>query len=333
MLANLERLDKPFTARDTASINFADGARSTRIVVKCERASFSYDRTPLLEDLDFVIERGERIGLFGPNGSGKTTIIRLVLGELQPISGSIEIGRRLSIGYYDQMAEDLDPEATPLSVIREVKPEWNEPQIRACLAKFLFRGNDIFRAVGSFSGGEQSRLMLARIIVANPNFLVLDEPTNHLDIQSREALESALADYNGTILCVSHDRQFLDSFAEKIFAIENGFLNISIGGYTEYKEKKAAREVETTVEKPESARTYTKSVRRSVNPQIIKKVTDRIESIEKTISEIETSIGEMETSTDWQRIWAMMEQRDTHYAELEKLYEEFERLTNQDDLN
>ena len=212
MLARMERLEKPPGAADTASINFKGAGRSTRIVVKCENASFSYDEAPLLSGLDYIIERGERIGLFGPNGSGKTTLMKLILGKLNPKSGSIELGKKLSIGYYDQQAADLDPRATPISVIREVKPGWNEPQARTFLGRFLFRGEDVWREVETFSGGEQSRLMLARIIVTEPNFLVLDEPTNHLDIQSRESLEESLADYEGTVLCISHDREFLDGF-------------------------------------------------------------------------------------------------------------------------
>lgn len=327
MLSRLKRLEKPVDDLGSAAIGFGDAGRSSRIVVKCEKVSFSYDNEPFLNDLDFIIERGDSIGLFGPNGSGKTTIIKLILGDISPRTGTIALGRKLSIGYYDQLAENLEQGATPLSVIRECKPEWIEPKIRSYLGRFLFSGDDVFREVGTFSGGEQSRLVLARIIAGEPNFLVLDEPTNHLDIRSREALESAIADFDGTIFCVSHDRQFLDSFAEKIYIVEGGTLKIRLGNYSDYKKSVGERDVESAPRRPRIPRTEAKSPGRPVNPQIIRKVADRIESIEKEISEIESAIGALETSSDWQKIQALLEQRDARYAELDRHYEEFDRLT------
>ena len=328
MLAKLQRLEKPTAANEAALIGFAEAGRSTRMVTICRNVSFSYDNNPLLTNLDFVIERGERIGLFGPNGSGKTTILKLLLGKLSPHSGSIELGGKLTIGYYDQLAEDLDPRATPLSVIREVRPDWNEPQTRSYLGRFLFRGEDVFRQVHSFSGGEQSRLVLARLISTNPNFLVLDEPTNHLDIQSREALESALGEYNGTILCISHDRQFLDSFADKIFVVEEESLTIHRGNYSDYKEK-TARADDVVLKKAKSSKPGNKPTEKSANPQIIKKLTDKIKALETDISEIESAIGELESSSDWQKIWALVERRDLHYSDLEKLYGELDELAGE----
>lgn len=328
MLARMERLEKPPGADSTASINFTGAGRSTRIVVKCEQASFSYDETPLLSGLNFVIERGERIGLFGPNGSGKTTVLNLILGKLEPKTGTIELGKKLSIGYYDQQAADLDPRATPISVIREIKPEWNEPQTRSFLGRFLFRGEDVWRDVDTFSGGEQSRLVLARIIATEPNFLVLDEPTNHLDIQSRERLEESLAEYDGTILCISHDREFLDAFAEKIFIIENGRLRIFLGNYNDYKEKISALAQQTAKGEKSKVKPKTdKTSKRIVNPQIIAKAESEIEALEKTISDLETVIGKHEASSDWEKIWALVEQRNEHYTRLENLYEKLENLT------
>jgi ATP-binding cassette subfamily F protein 3 len=328
MLAKLRKLEKPSTVEDAASIKFTDVGRSARIVVKCENASFSYDNNPFIENLDFVIERGERIGMFGPNGSGKTTVLKLIMGELSPKSGSIELGHRLSIGYFDQMAEDLDPEISPIAVIKAVKPEWNEPQIRSFLGKFLFSGEDVFRRVGSFSGGEQSRLILARIIAKEPNFLVLDEPTNHLDIESREVLETAMAEYNGTVVCVSHDREFLDSFAEKLMVVDIGSATIFLGNYSYYRQKMQA--ADAMAAKPISAsgseKPARKSRKRGVNPQIIMKIKNEIDELEGVIAELETAISGMETSSDWEKIWTLTERRNEHYAELEKLYEKMETL-------
>ncbi len=330
MLARLERLDKPPSAADTASLSFKGAGRSSRIVVKCETSSFSYDDSPLLKDLDFVIERGEHVGLFGTNGSGKTTLLKLIMGNLEPGSGALELGRKLTIGYYDQESADLDQEAAPISVIREIRPEWTEPQARSYLGGFLFRGDDVWRKVETFSGGEQSRLMLARIIASEPNFLVLDEPTNHLDIQSRESLEESLAEYEGTVLCVTHDREFLDGFAEKIFVLENGGLSVYPGNYSYYKEKKQFLDkIAAGAEKsPEKRIIQSRRTTRNVNPQIIAGVEKEIEALEKTISDLETVMVKLETSPDWQKIWDMVEQRNELYARLEKLYDKLEKLKN-----
>ena len=329
MLAKMERLEKPPSTEDAAFLRFADADRSARIVVKCDKVSFSYDSNPFLEDLNFIIARGDKIGLFGPNGSGKTTIIKLILGELKPVSGRIQLGKRLTVGYYDQLTEDLDKESDPLSTIRAIRPEWNEPQIRSYLARFLFRGEDVLRRVDSFSGGEQSRLVLARLIATEPNFLVLDEPTNHLDIQSREALEAALAGYRGTILCVSHDRELLDRLVKQIFAIENGFMRIYLGNYSDYRQKMLAR-LESMESAPKSSETPApsrkKERRRKINPQIVIKAKAEISAIEGEISGLETAIESLETSSDWERLSVLLEQRENLYSRLEILYLKLERL-------
>jgi ATP-binding cassette subfamily F protein 3 len=328
MLAKMERLRKPPSEDAAASLRFADVGRSARIVVKCNKAFFSYDSNPFLQDLNFIIERGDQIGLFGPNGSGKTTIIKLILGELEPVSGRIELGKRLTVGYYDQLTENLDKKSDPLSTIRTIMPEWSEPQIRSYLARFLFKGEDVLRRIDSFSGGEQSRLVLARLLATEPNFLVLDEPTNHLDIQSREALEAALTDYRGTILCVSHDREFLNRLVEKIFAIENGSLGIFLGDYSDYRQKILARteDMSSAPRLPKSSAPSRKRRKRRVNPQIVSKAKAEISKIEGKISDLETVIKSLESSSDWERLSALLEQRDNLYSRLEILYARLERL-------
>jgi len=328
MLAKMERLKKPPSKDGAATLRFADADRSARIVVKCDRVSFSYDGNPFLEDLNFIIARGDKIGLFGPNGSGKTTIIKLILGELKPVSGRIKLGRRLTVGYYDQLTEDLDTESDPLSTIREIKPGWNEPQIRSYLARFLFRGEDVLRRIDSFSGGEQSRLVLARLIATEPNFLVLDEPTNHLDIQSREALEEALAGYQGTILCVSHDREFLDRLVEKIFAIEYGSMRIYLGDYSDYRQKMLAglESIESAPRSSETPPPSRKGRRRRANPQIVMKAKAEIGAIEGEISDLETAMESLETTSDWERLSVLLEHRENLYSRLEILYLKLEKL-------
>jgi ATP-binding cassette, subfamily F, member 3 len=329
MLAKLDRLERPPGASDVAHIRFSGADRSARIVVQCQNASFGYNSTPILHDLDFEIERGDRIGLVGPNGSGKTTLINLITGKLVPQIGRLELGKKLSIGYYDQLTENLNPDSTPLATLWEIKPEYNEGQVRAYLARFLFRGDDVFRTIDSFSGGEQSRLALARLIATAPNFLVLDEPTNHLDIPSREALELALAEYDGTILCVSHDRYFLDHFAEKIFALENGAVKIYLGDFSEYREKvQAAQETAKpqVVKSQAQQETPARPREKRINPIIIQKLDSDIASIEEKIVETESTLTASETSTDWQRLAGLLNERDQLYDELERLYQKKNKL-------
>jgi ATP-binding cassette subfamily F protein 3 len=332
MLARLERLHKPIADQDAARLRFSAADRSARIVVKCENASFSYDRKPFLENLDFIVERGERIGLFGPNGSGKTTLIKLVIGELEPASGTIRLGRKLTIGYYDQLAEGLDQDSKPLEAIGDVRPDWTEPQIRSLLGRFLFSGEDVFRRVGSFSGGEQSRLALARLIVKEPNFLILDEPTNHLDLQSREALEEALLSYSGTILFVSHDRRFLDNLAERIFVVDDGTIRVYEGNYSDYKEKtrSAAEPPKQKKKRKTPSGKPVKKRKPRTNPQLIAAAEKELLTIEKQIMSVEDELEVLESSSDWEKLSSLMSRRDDLYSQLESCHSKLEKLLGND---
>jgi ATP-binding cassette subfamily F protein 3 len=330
MLSKLERVERPPAAGDTAAIKFVGAERSARIVVQAKDAGFAYDSEPILRDLDFEIERGDRIGLVGPNGSGKTTLLNLITGKLFPDKGSLDLGKRLTIGYYDQLTENLNLDSTPLATIWEVRPELNEGKIRAYLGKFLFRGEDVFRRVDTFSGGEQSRLALARLIATSPNFLVLDEPTNHLDIQSREALEEALAEFDGTILCISHDRYFLDHFAEKIFALEYGTIRVSLGDFSDYREKirTEGEPARITASKSESRPARAKERERRVNPLVIQKLDGEISQVENDIVVIEDTIKADESSVDWQKLAKLLNERDRLYDRLEHLYARRQELSS-----
>jgi len=326
MLAKLDRLEKPSSEKTISRLDFGKAGRSHRSVVKCTGVNFSYTGKPFLKDVQFEIERGEKIGFFGPNGSGKTTIIKLVIGRINPDEGEVELGGKTSIGYYDQLAENLDPDSSPLDTIRRAKPEWIDSQIRGFLGRFLFSGEDVTRPVKSFSGGERSRLAIAGVIVNEPNFLVLDEPTNHLDIESREALEKALAEYEGAVFCVSHDRYFLDSFAEKIFSIENGTVKIYLGNYSDYKAKlESGRNVREKT-RPAGEKLERTPKERKINPQIINKVEIKIESLEEKIDTLENEIAALEGSSDWQKLTSLLETRDEYYAQLESLHEELDKL-------
>jgi ATP-binding cassette subfamily F protein 3 len=299
-------------------------------VVKSEDVAFGYGGENLFSNIDFEIERGDKIGLFGPNGSGKTTLLNLIMGKLKPKNGNLETGKKLSIGYYDQLSEDLNQDSTPVQVIKEKQPLWTEGQIRGYLGKFLFSGEHVFRKVRSFSGGEQSRLALAKLIVTTPNFLVLDEPTNHLDILSREALEEALIDYEGTVLCVSHDRYFLDRFAERIFSIDKNTVTPYLGNYSDYIRKKESVDSEKTSPKARAQKPKKeKAAKLRINPQIIQKMRDEAEKIEKDITVIEDQIANLESSSDWEKLNSFLNERDKLYSQIEEIYLKIEKMLDE----
>jgi ATP-binding cassette subfamily F protein 3 len=193
--------------------------------------------TLLARVADLELLRGDRVGLLGPNGAGKTTLLRTIIGEIAPLGGSVTLGHNVRIGYYSQTHAGLDYSRTVIDEIRYVSP-LSEEGARSFLGRFLFSGDDVFKPIGSLSGGERSRVALAKLTLQGSNFLILDEPTNHLDLQSRQFLEEVLGDFEGTLLFVSHDRYFVDSLATKVWIIEDGVLIPYLGNYTEYRTRK-----------------------------------------------------------------------------------------------
>lgn len=230
---------EPPRARLTVPI----GHRSERRVCTLDGVSLGYDGRVLLSDLDLEITRGQRIGVAGPNGSGKSTLLAAIVGEIAPLKGRIDRGRGVVPAYFSQMRTDLVEDQSVLETVVDASGQL-VGEARSFLARFLFRGDDVFKTVGALSGGEKSRLALARLLVRGGNFLVLDEPTNHLDIGMREALEEALEAYEGTLLFVTHDRRLLDALAQTIWWIEDGHLFVIDGGYRELAAWLAARRSE-----------------------------------------------------------------------------------------
>ena len=198
---------------------FAKAKSKSDLIIRCQRVSKSFDDLLLFEDLSFDLLSGERLGITGPNGTGKSTLLKIALGEIAPTSGTVKMGRSLSIGYLDQHGKTLDANNTVLQEVRLIRPERSEESLRGLLGAFLFTGDDVFKPIPGLSGGEQSRLMLCKLVLDEPDVLVLDEPTNHLDISSKKALERALLSYAGAVVVVSHDRFFLDRVIDKLLVI------------------------------------------------------------------------------------------------------------------
>src|SRR6266516_5318516 len=243
MLGKLERLEGVRADQSSGNFRLQGIERAGNYVLTVDQASVGYPDKVLASDISFILRRGECLGIIGPNGSGKTTFLRTILGTLPILAGELRWGSKTKIGYYAQQLEDLDDRNEIIMELRRVAPSSaTAGELRSFLAKFLFTGDDVYKHISDLSGGEKGRLALAKLIYSRVNVLVLDEPTNHLDIPSREALEEALAAYEGTIVTVSHDRYFLDRVATQILALEGeGRAEHYDGDYTEYHDWKAAQ--------------------------------------------------------------------------------------------
>lgn len=238
MLNKMEFVDKPEILNDKMDIKLEPNVISGNDVLTVDNLTKGFDGTVLFDNICFQIKRGERVALIGSNGTGKTTILKLINGIIPADSGSIYLGAKVNIGYYDQEHHVLDPDKTIFDEIRDAYPDLNNTQIRNTLAAFLFTNEDVFKYIKDLSGGERGRVSLAKLMLSNANFLILDEPTNHLDITSKEILENALNSYTGTVLFVSHDRYFINSTATRIIELANKTVGNYIGNYDYYLEKR-----------------------------------------------------------------------------------------------
>jgi ATP-binding cassette subfamily F protein 3 len=242
-LARLERIDAVRADQSAGNFRLQEVERAGTHVLTITEGSVGYPGKLLADNISLILRRGECLGVIGPNGSGKTTFLRTILGQIEPLSGEVRWGSKVQIGYYSQQLEDLDDRNEVIMELRRVAPATAPGgELRSFLAKFLFVGDDVYKHVGDLSGGEKGRLSLAKLIYSRVNVLVLDEPTNHLDIPSRESLEEALSVYDGTIITISHDRYFLDRVATQILALDGeGHAEHYNGDYTEYHDWKASR--------------------------------------------------------------------------------------------
>ena len=236
-LARLERVEKPKADARTLKLNFTPETRGGNDILRCENVGKAFGEKTIFKDLNFEVYRRDVVGIVGANGTGKTTLFRMILGEESATEGEMWVGPTLKFGYYTQELEGLNPDNEIIDEIWELRPQQTHGEIRSFLGKFLFSGDDVFKRIGNLSGGEQSRVLLAKLLLANANVLLLDEPTNHLDIPAREALEAALAEYPATLFIISHDRYLLNSLATKLLIFDGtpgGTANLFEGNYAEY---------------------------------------------------------------------------------------------------
>ncbi len=248
-LARLERVEKPKPDAPTFNLNFTPETRGGNDILRCQNVGKQFGEKVVFTGLTCEVFRRDVIGIIGANGTGKTTLFRMILGDESPTEGELWVGATLKLGYYTQELEGLNPENEIIDEIASLRPRWTRGELRSFLARFLFIGDEVFKRVGDLSGGEQSRVLLAKLLLENANVLLLDEPTNHLDIPAREALESALAEYPATLFIISHDRYLLNALATKLLIFENGTASLFEGTYAEYE----ARQQQSVVAEEENA--------------------------------------------------------------------------------
>ena len=258
LLDRLERVEKPETLEKTIKLRFTPEVRGGNDILQCQDLGKRYGDKRIFEDVNIEVYRQDVVGVIGPNGVGKTTLFRMILGNELPTSGKLKIGHNLHFGYYDQELAGLNQNNTIIDEIWALRPTQKQGEIRSFLGRFLFSEDEVFKWIGDLSGGEQSRVMLAKLLLENANVLLLDEPTNHLDIPSREVLEEALAEYPATIFMISHDRYFLNKLVNKLLVFENGTAHLFYGTYAEYEahvreQKREAMQAKEDAEKARKA--------------------------------------------------------------------------------
>lgn len=345
-LDRIERIDKPTEERSDMDLFFSQSIESGKDVLHIEGLSKSFGHRKLFENVNIDVKRGEHIAILGDNGTGKTTLLKILNNLTEPDSGYIRFGTNVSIAYYDQEHQDLDRNKTIFDEIHDEHPDMNNTEVRNVLASFLFTGDEVFKPISSLSGGERGRVSLAKIMLSTANLIILDEPTNHLDITSKEILENAIREFEGTVIYVSHDRYFINQTATRILYLkDNKFYNY-IGNYDYYLEKKSdvessfiyATEEDDTAKSDDNSESDTKLNWKSAKEDraklkkrqnAIKRCEDKISILEKDLSDIEEEFLKEENQSDAVKLHALQLKKEEIEPELEELYSLWEELSSE----
>ncbi len=328
-LEKLERLAPPPGEHIKASFSFGQRRPSGRQVLECRGLAMEFDGRPVFENISLTIQRGERLALIGPNGCGKTTLLEIICGLQQPTAGKVKYGHYVETAYYSQKRDDLNPEKNAADEIWEMRPLWTRREIQSLLARFLFRGEEAFQLVKHMSGGEASRLALAKLLLQQANFLVLDEPTNHLDIDSKEVLEDALDEYPGTVLVVSHDRWFLNKVTGVTLEMSSGGIRRYLGNYDYWLMKKQTEQQDGATEQEKTPAAEPKRTA-GLSPNEIYRRRQRLGELEQEIAGLEDTQQQLEEeikeTNDHRRMAELTEKMQQANQQLEKLYREWSAI-------
>lgn len=343
-LEKLERIEAPEKLSATAKFSLGEVVRSGQTVLEAEGLSMAYGSLVLYDDVSFRVQRGERVGVIGPNGSGKTTLLRHLAGRIEGKAGTVTLGHKTVLGYYDQQLEDLSADHDILTEVARARPSMLREQLRTFLGRFLFRGDDVFKSLSALSGGERSRVAVAKLVLGDANVLLLDEPTNHLDLASREALEGALADFPGSMVVVSHDRALIDRLVDKLIVISDGRASVHLGNYSDYRWKQdhggvadGAAAADIIGAGAESMKIRKKQPReasqRKLKEKEFRKQRKRMDELENTIHQVEELIEDLEKRfaetppSDYAALGSQKEEYEGLKGDLAELYSEWEDLS------
>lgn len=346
-LERMEVMSKPLGDEKSANFHFDITKQSGNEVLRVQDLTISYEnQPPLLTEVSFMLTRGESAALVGPNGIGKSTLLKTLMDTLKPDQGSISYGSNVSVGYYDQEQAELTSSKRVLDELWDEYLGLPEKEIRTCLGNFLFSGDDVLKPVHSLSGGEKARLALAKLMLQKANFLILDEPTNHLDLDSKEVLENALIDYPGTLLFVSHDRYFINRIATRVLELSSNHIEEYLGDYDYYTEKKTEQlelekmnqqeESEKTPAsvKPDSKRSYEeeKEWKKKERQRLrrIEEIEATVQTIEENISHNDELLCDPEIYQDHEKVQAIHADNEKLNQELESLLSEWEELSTEE---
>ena len=334
-LDKIELINRPESTPNSMRLTLTPGIESGKDVLHVEDLAMAFGNKKLFENVTFDIKKGDKAAIIGPNGVGKTTMLKIIMGALFPTGGHIKYGTNVFTGYYDQELKILDVNKTVFQEISDAYPNMTNGQIRNFLAAFVFTDDDVFKPISALSGGERGRLSLAKIMLSKANLLILDEPTNHLDIQSKEILENAINSYTGTVIYVSHDRYFIDKTATEVYELTESGITKYLGGYTYYTEKKAKAMPETAAVKAEVKMSAGKEEHLAKKEQeakerrirnAIAKVEQEIEEAEMRIAELEELLLTDEVSRDSQKANEIFTEKTAAEERLAELYDKWEQM-------
>ncbi|SCZ80537.1 ribosomal protection-like ABC-F family protein [Acidaminobacter hydrogenoformans] len=330
-LDKVERIDRPVEDHRRTKLRLTQRIQSGEDVLAAEHLSKSYGGREIFKEAELFVYRGDRVGLIGANGVGKTTLFNILCGKVQPDDGYYKLGHKVEIGLYDQEQSNLNPEHTLLEEISDADPKLDLTAIRTLLGAFLFFGDDVQKVVSQLSGGERGRLSLLKLMLSEANLLLLDEPTNHLDIQSKEALESALENYAGTIITISHDRYFLNRLCNRLIELKPDGTTLYLGNYDDYKEKLSTNQklendpeqtvVNKTKQKEERRREKERLSEERARKRDLQSLETRLHLLENELHEIEQKMCDVSISQDHQALLSLTETSEALKSEIEALYE------------